>query len=69
MKCFHMTKPCPALSIKMSDIIKYNVAVESLHDIWNHGFDVIIKLPFWEKMYFLKRVVKKKVSAIQRSIS
>lgn len=39
-----MTKQCLAFSIKMSDIIKYNVAVESFHEIRNREFDVIIKL-------------------------
>ena len=45
--------------VKMSDIIKYNVAVESLDEIRNSGFDVIIKLVILEQLYFLQRVVKK----------
>lgn len=59
MKSFHVTKPCLAFSVKMSDIIKYNVAVESLDEIRNSGFDVIIKLVILEQLYFLQRVVKK----------
>lgn len=38
-----MTKPCLAFPVNMSDIIEYNVAVESFDETRNHVFGVIIK--------------------------
>lgn len=50
-----MTKSCLAFSMKKSDIINYNVSVESIDEIRNNGSDVIIKLLILEQLYFLKR--------------